>query len=109
MANRLRQAVQYCKDTNGFNTIMTDAHMNEQRRMVMERCLTQSFLLKFGMDVFGKRDLLYIDMRGDKDVARMYNMEEGPDPKQPKEEAAAASGGDEGGDDAGDDAGDDDE
>ena len=55
------------------------------------------------MDVFGKRDLLYIDMRGDKDVARMYNMEEGPDPRQPKEEAAAASGGDEGGDDAGDD------
>jgi len=43
---------------------MSDKHMDGQRRAVMERCLTQNFLLKFGMDVFGKRDLLYIDMRG---------------------------------------------
>ncbi len=46
------------------------------------------------MDVFGKRDLLYIDMRGDKDIKRMYTMEEGPDPRQPKEEAPAAGGDD---------------
>ena len=45
--------------------MMTDRHMGPDDRMKMERCLTQNFLLKFGMDVFGKRDLLYIDMRGD--------------------------------------------
>jgi len=98
----MRQAVQYCKDTNGFSSIMSDKHMDGQRRAVMERCLTQSFLLKFGMDVFGKRDLLYVDMRGNQDIARMYDMEDLPDPKQPKEEAPAKEGGDdaeEGGDD----------
>ncbi len=105
IANRMRQAVQYCKDTNGFSSILSDKHMNAGRRAVMERCLTQNFLLKFGMDVFGKRDLLYIDMRGNNDVARMYDMEELPNPKQPKEEAPAAEGGDEaeGGDADGDD------
>ena len=105
MATRFRQAVQYCKDTNGFSTIMSDRHMDAEKRMVMERCLTSNFLLRFGMDVFGKRDLLYVDMRGDQDVAKMYNMDELVDPRQPKAESAAAAGGDDGGD--GDDAGDD--
>lgn len=86
---------------------MSDRHMKTDQRMVMERCLTQNFLLKFGMDVFGKRDLLFVDMRGSADIAKMYNMEELPNPVQPKEEKAAA-GGDDAGDD-GDDAGDDDE
>ena len=81
LATRFRQAVQYCKETSGFKTIMTDRHMQQADRMTMERCLTQNFLLKYGMDVFGKRDLLFIDMRGDQDVAKMYNMEELPDPR----------------------------
>ena len=66
---------------------MSDRHMTNERRMTMERCLTSNFLLKFGEDVFGKRDLLYVDMRGSEDVARMYDMQELPDPRQPKEAA----------------------
>ena len=85
---------------------MSDKHMDGQRRAVMESCLTKNFLLKFGMDVFGKRDLLYVDMRGNQDIARMYDMEDLPDPKQPKEEAPAKE---EGGDDAAEEGGDDDE
>ena len=89
---------------------MTDRHMGPDDRMKMERCLTQNFLLKFGMDVFGKRDLLYIDMRGDQDVAKMYNMERLPKPYQPpKEDKAAAAGDAEGDDDGAADAGDDEE
>ena len=94
---------------------MTDHHMGRDDRMKMERCLTQNFLLKYGMDVFGKRDLLFIDMRGNKDVAKMYNMEELPDPRQPKSNSKAAAGGDDGGDEAvtddagGNDAGNDEE
>ena len=91
-----------------MSNIMHDMHMTPDRRMVMERCLTQNFLLKFGMDIFGKRDLIYIDMRGDQDVARMYDMEELPEPMKPAKPEPAAKGGDEdaGGDD---DGGDDDE
>ena len=43
--------------------------------MKIERCLTQNYLLKFGMDYFGKRDLIYIDMKGDRDVARLHSTE----------------------------------
>ena len=90
---------------------MTDRHMGPDDRMKMERCLTQNFLLKFGMDVFGKRDLLYIDMRGDQDVAKMYNMERLPTPYRPPKEDKAAAGGDDDGaaDDGAADAGDDEE
>ena len=105
LATRFRQAVQYCKDTNGFSNIMTDRHMGTDGRMKMEKCLTQNFLLKYGMDVFGKRDLLFIDMRGNQDISKMYNMEELPDPRQPKTKAKAAAAGEDGGEDGGDDGG----
>lgn len=41
--------------------------------MDMEKCLTQNYLLKYGLDYFGKRDLIYVDMQGDKDINRLYN------------------------------------
>mmetsp|Transcript_4128 Transcript_4128/g.5476 ORF Transcript_4128/g.5476 Transcript_4128/m.5476 type:complete len:85 (-) Transcript_4128:194-448(-) len=81
-----------------MSTIHSDRNMDAEKRMVMERCLTENFLLKLGMDYFGKRDLLYIDMRGDQDVARMYDMGTLPRaPKAPKEVDGAAD------EDAGDD------
>ena len=89
-----------------MSDVMTDKAMTAPERMTMERCLTSNFLLKFGMDIFGKRDLLYIDMRGSTDVANMYSMDANIEPRKiPKPEKAAAA--DAGGDDAGDDAGDD--
>jgi len=110
LATRMRQAVQYCKDTEGYTNYMTDRYMGKDDRMKMERCLTQNFLLKFGMDVFGKRDLLYVDMKGDQDVAKLYNMEALPTVyKPPKEEKAAKEGGDDEGADDGADAGGDDD
>lgn len=104
-AHKLRQAVQYCKEVSGFAGYQSDRHLDAEGRFKMERCLTQNFLLKFGMDVFGKRDLLYIDMKGDQDVAGLTNKEliHVVKPEKPAEEAA------EGGDDAADEAGDDDE
>ena len=84
---------------------MSDRNMIADERMKMERCLTQNFLLKFGMDIFGKRDLLYIDMRGNEDIAKMYNMDELPTPR--KKLVVKAGGDDEAGEDAAEDAGDD--
>lgn len=101
LTTRLRRAVQFCKNENGMQTIHSDRSMQPDQRMVMERCLTQNFLLKFGLDYFGKRDLLYIDMRGDEDVMRMYDN--GVLPVEPKTPAGAD------GEEAGGDAGDDDE
>lgn len=39
--------------------------------MNFEKCLTEHFLFKKGMDYFGKRDFIYIDMIGTND-AKMF-------------------------------------
>ena len=71
---KLREAVGFCKDLLEINA-NTDYKMQQEERMNMEKCLTQNFLLKHGMDYFGKRDLIYIDMMGPKDIARLRSDE----------------------------------
>ena len=73
LITRLREAVQYCKAENNFQ-YNCDIEMPAEDRMTMEKCLVQNYLLVHGMDYFGKRDLIYIDMQGDKDVARLDNL-----------------------------------
>ena len=70
LTSRIRQAVQFCKTEHSLN-VNTDKKMESDERMVMEHCLVKNYLVPHGMDYFGKRDLIYIDMQGDKDVARM--------------------------------------
>lgn len=94
LATRLRAAVQFCKADNGF-TMKTDLKMGAEQRTAMEHCLVKNYLLKFGMDYFGKRDLIYIDMQGADDVARHDTKEYIPRVIPPKEEAAAADEDDE--------------
>jgi len=75
LINRLRDAVQTCKTETNLEHFYNDQRMPAEDRSKMERCLTQNYLLKFGMDYFGKRDLIYIDMKGDRDVARLDTPE----------------------------------
>jgi hypothetical protein len=75
LVNRLREAVQSCKTETNLEHWYNDQKMPAEDRMKIERCLTQNYLLKFGLDYFGKRDLIYIDMKGDRDVARLYSTE----------------------------------
>ncbi len=44
--------------------------MDAAARMAMETCLVKNYLVKFGNDYFGKRDLIYIDMMGDQDILK---------------------------------------
>lgn len=67
MMKRLRDAIQWCKNENEY-TYQTDHKMESEQRMVMETCLIKNYLVKHGMDYFGKRDLIYIDMMGTEDV-----------------------------------------
>ena len=78
LVNRLREAIQDCKTITHNEHIYSDAYLQKEGRFAMERCLTQNYLLKFGMDYFGKRDLIYIDMQGDRDVARLFTSEPSP-------------------------------
>lgn len=95
---RIRNAVQTCKaETPGLENFLADTKMEAPQRMAMEKCLVQNYLLKFGMDYFGKRDLIYLDMQGDKDVARLDSKISTPRVKPPKPVKEAAGGEDEGG------------
>lgn len=100
LANRIRAAVQFCKDEQN-SLHMADTRMTAPERMQMERCLVTNYLLKYGMDYFGKRDLIYIDMQGDRDAGRQFTKTYIPRVKLPKPSKKAAGGDEEGGDDAG--------
>ena len=52
--------------------------MGADERMAMEKCLTKNYLLAKGMNYFGKRDLIYLDMRGQDEIDRMYSKEYTP-------------------------------
>jgi len=41
---------------------MSDLNMPAEDRMKMEQCLVKNYLIPKGLDYFGKRDLIYIDM-----------------------------------------------
>lgn len=69
-ASRLRNAVAYCKGSLEINAV-SDHKLKAEERLGMERCLTENFLLKFGMNYFGKRDLIYIDLYGSDDLRKM--------------------------------------
>ena len=78
LINRLREAVQACKTETQLEHFYNDQKMPSEARIKIERCLTQNYLLKFGLDYFGKRDLIYIDMQGDRDVSRLFTTEPSP-------------------------------
>ena len=65
-----RDAIQHCKDKLDFSHVKQDYELDEDQRMQFEKCLTQDYLLKHGLNYFGERDFLYIDMIGSKDLKR---------------------------------------
>lgn len=74
ITDRLRDAVGFCKDLLEINAT-TDKNMKYEERMNMEKCLVQNFLVKYGNDYFGKRDLIYLDLMGPKDIQRLRSDE----------------------------------
>ena len=67
IANRMREAIDFCKSELAIGA-KTDLALEQEERVNFEKCLTQNYLLKRGMDYFGKRDLIYIDLWGTSDV-----------------------------------------
>ena len=50
---------------------MIDLDLKYEERVNFEKCLTENYLMKRGMDYFGKRDLIYIDLYGKNDVRNL--------------------------------------
>ena len=67
MAGRLRNALTFCKQSLEL-TALSDRNLSGEQRLGFERCLTENYLLKHGLDYFGKRDLIYIDLFGAEDI-----------------------------------------
>jgi hypothetical protein len=51
--------------------VLSDHNMKHDERVALENCLTSNYLVKEGMDYFGKRDLIYIDLYGSDDVRNL--------------------------------------
>lgn len=67
LLGRLRGAIEFCIDDRKL-MVDDDLSMDKGQRMEMEQCLVKNYLLKHGLDYFGKRDLIYIDMKGTRNV-----------------------------------------
>ena len=52
---------------------MVDVDLKYEERVNFEKCLTENYLLKHGMDYFGKRDLIYVDLYGTNDVRNLMS------------------------------------
>ena len=70
LASRMREAIGFCKQELEINA-MIDLDLKYEERVNFEKCLTENYLMKHGMDYFGKRDLIYIDLYGKNDVRRL--------------------------------------
>jgi hypothetical protein len=68
----LREAITYCKNLLEISAVY-DGKLKYEERTNFEKCLTENYLLKHGMDYFGKRDLIYIDLLGVDDIKRLRN------------------------------------
>jgi len=52
---------------------MLDVDLRYEERVNFEKCLTENYLMKRGMDYFGKRDLIYVDLLGTQDVKNLLS------------------------------------
>ena len=73
LAGRMRHAIGFCKKELEIDSKI-DLDLKYEERVNFEKCLTENFLMKHGMDYFGKRDLIYIDLYGTKDVGSLFNV-----------------------------------
>lgn len=67
---KLRTAIGFCKNMLEI-TATHDSFLKYEERMNFEKCLTENFLVKYGYDYFGKRDLIYLDLYGSDDVIKL--------------------------------------
>ena len=70
LASRLRDAIGFCKQELEIKSNM-DITLSYEERVNFEKCLTENYLMKHGFDYFGKRDFIYVDLYGTKEVNKL--------------------------------------
>lgn len=74
LTSRMREAIGHCKQELEINATI-DLDLTQEERINFEKCLTSNYLLKHGMDYFGKRDLIFIDLYGKNDARNVLSSE----------------------------------
>lgn len=69
---KLRDAMTYCKNLLEI-TATADVILKPEEKMNIEKCLTENYLVKYGYNYFGKRDLIYLDLYGTEDIERLQS------------------------------------
>ena len=69
-SSHLRNAISICKESLEI-TVIHERALKADQKLGFERCLAENYLLKYGKDYFGKRDLIYVDLFGTKDIKTM--------------------------------------
>lgn len=54
---------------------LADKNLKVEEKNNVERCLTENYLVKYGQNYFGKRDIIYLDLYGTEDVKRLNSVE----------------------------------
>lgn len=66
----MRDAIGFCKSEQEITSV-SDRPLGKEERLNFEKCLTQNYLMKYGMNYFGKRDLIYVDLYSNQDLANL--------------------------------------
>ena len=76
---RIRGAVGFCKRKLGMNYVR-QVDLSDKEKIIMEQCLVRNFLIPKGLNYFGDRQIIYLDMMDNDDVYRMTerNLETRP-------------------------------
>ena len=70
LCSKWRKAIQHCKNKLEIRYVQ-DFALEEEQRTAFEKCLTKDFLLKYGLNYFGNRDFLFIDLYGEDNASVM--------------------------------------
>lgn len=73
LVSRLREAIGFCKDELQINHTFSRKLKNDEK-INFEKCLTQNYLLKYGDDYFGKRDLIHLDLYAPSDIRKLNEL-----------------------------------
>ena len=71
LAKRLRDAVGFCKNLLELDNTEETKPLEYEEKVNFEKCLVENYLVKHGMDYFGKRDLIYLDLYSSQDIKNM--------------------------------------
>eukprot|EP00347_Sterkiella_histriomuscorum_P008446 403345064 len=71
--SKLRDAIGFCKSELEITTTFA-RQLTADEKINFEKCLTKNYLVKYGDDYFGKRDLIHLDLYSHADIRQLDEL-----------------------------------